>query len=83
MIVKIVRKFAEGPDGVWQSPDSVPQKVLLETDQGVDEKDSNGDTVYYPAIKVGCKFFYFGKAHDKVTKYRILAIGTSVVCIQE
>lgn len=86
MIVKISRKLATTPDGPWLPIDQVPQKVLLETDQEnerytKDNPDKEKQGV--PAIKIGTVVFYFGQPHDKVTKYRVLALQTVVSCIQE
>lgn len=77
MIVKIVRKFAEGADGPFKPISEVPDRVLLETDDG------EGNPSGFPAIKISGKVFYFGKPHDKVKNYRVLALYTDVVCIQE
>ncbi len=80
MIVSINRKFSEGTDGPWLPISEVPQKVLLE--MGTGEPGSEIATGK-PAIKIGSSVFHFGQSTDGVTKYRVLALDTIVVVIQE
>jgi hypothetical protein len=77
MIVKIVDKYKEGEHGVWLDPEKVPAKVLLEIDDG------NGQPSGKPAIKINSIFFYFGQPTEGVHKYRVLALQSIVVCIQQ
>jgi hypothetical protein len=80
MIVKINTKYAEGEHGPWLSISNVPQKVLLEA--GTGEPGSEIATGK-PAIKIGNSVFHFGQPTENITKYRVLALQTVVVCIQE
>ena len=77
MIIKIVDKHKKGEHGEWKPLDQCPQKVLLEADNG------NGEPSGKPAIKVNNIVFHFGQKPENVKNYRVLAVGTVVVCIQE
>ena len=77
MIVKIVDKYKEGNHGDWMDISVIPKKVLLEMDNGKGEPSGK------PAIKIGSTVFRFGQPYENVTKYRVLALGTIVVCTQE
>lgn len=83
MIARISRKLAEGKpeDFSWITDvDQLPQKILLETDQDNTLHQPGTGT---PAVKIGNVIFYFGQPHDKVTRYRVVPLWTTVVNIQE
>ena len=80
MKVFINTKYSEGEHGPWLPISDVPQKVLLEA--GTGEPGSETATGK-PAIKIGGSVFHFGQPTEGITKYRVLALQTIVVVIQE
>ena len=79
MKVSINFKFSEGFHSEFMDISSMPEKKLLERD------DENGQPSGKPAIKIGSIIFHFGQPPEegKTHKYRLLAKGTIVVCVQE
>lgn len=77
MKVSINRKFAVDGDGGWMALTEVPSKVLLEV------SDEKGEPSGKPAIKINQNVFHFGQPLKENVMYRVLAIGTLVVVIQE
>ena len=80
MKVFISEKFKKGEHGPWLDIKDVHQKVLLEAATG--ETGAEVATGR-PAIKIGSTVFHFGLPTEGNTKYRVLALDTVVVCIQE
>jgi len=77
MKVTIDRSLAEGQDGPWIPESEVPNKVLLEMDNGQGEPSGK------PCVKIGSIMFWYGQPHENVTKFRVLALQTVVVAEQE
>lgn len=80
MKVYINTKFSQGEHGPWLSLSDAPQKVLLET---ATEESGLPTATGKPAVKIGTLVFHFGQSIEGVTKYRVLALDSIVVCIQE
>lgn len=77
MIATINDKFKEGEHGEWKSFKDITQNVLLE------QSDDSGQPTEHPAIKSEGYLFHFGHAPSPNARYRILALETIVVLIQD
>lgn len=77
MTATINEKFKEGDHSQWFNVVDVPQNVLLE------QSNDSGEATGFPAIKREDYIFHFGNVPSPNALYRMLAMGTIVVLIQD
>jgi hypothetical protein len=77
MKVLICDKFKVGEHGEWKTLKETPNQVLLE------HSNDLGEPTGFPAIKINNELFHFGNTPSENAKFRVLALETIVVLIQE